>query len=78
MRAWTPQAIYETKPWVFVALGVLLAVGMMIWSLAIGNWTVLRSFLCFGGAALAVVGGATLQLRQDYRARSKWRRKMRP
>ena len=28
----------------------------------------------FAGAALAIIGGATLQLRQDYRARSKWRR----
>jgi hypothetical protein len=51
---------------------------MMVWSLSAGLWTVWRGLLCFGGAALAIVGGATLQLRQDYRAQSKWRRKMRP
>jgi hypothetical protein len=37
-------------------------------------WTVWRSFLCFLGAALAITGAATLQMRQDYRAKSKWRR----
>jgi hypothetical protein len=49
----------------------------MVWSLVAGVWTVWRSILCFAGAAMAIVGGATLQLRQDYRARSMWRRKMR-
>lgn len=78
MRVWTPQALYDAKPVVFVAVGVFLAVGAMVWSLAAGLWTVLRSLLCFGGAALAIVGGATWQLRQDYRARSMWRRKMPP
>jgi hypothetical protein len=78
MRTWTPQSIYETKPWVFVIFGVVMAVGAVVWSLSAGLWTVWRSLLCFSGAALAIVGGATLQLRQDYRARSKWRRKMGP
>ena len=78
MKAWTPRAIYEPKPWVFVVVGVLLAVGAMVWSLLAGSWTVWRGLLCFAGATLSVVGGATLQLRQDYRARSKWRRRMGP
>jgi hypothetical protein len=30
--------------------------------------------LCLGGVALTIVGGATLQQRQEYRANSKWRR----
>jgi hypothetical protein len=78
MRVWTPQTIYDAKPWVFVVTGAILAVGMTVWSFSAGLWTVWRGLLCFGGAALAIVGGATLQLRQDYRARSKWqRRKMR-
>jgi hypothetical protein len=74
MRAWTPQTLYEAKPRVFIGIGVILAIGSMLWSLWAGLWTVWRGLLCFGGAALAIVGGATLQLRQDYRARSKWRR----
>ena len=74
MRHWTPQTLYEAKPWACIAVGVILALGMMLWSLSAGLWTVWRGLLCFAGAALAVVGGATQQLRQDYRARSKWRR----
>jgi hypothetical protein len=74
MRSWTPQTLYDAKPWAFISIGVILAIGMMLWSLSAGLWTVWRGLLCFGGAALAIVGGATLQLRQDYRARSKWRR----
>ena len=74
MKAWTPQGIYDAKPWVFIVLGVILSLGAMLWSLAAGSWTIWRSLGCFGGAALAIVGGATLQLRQDYRAQSKWRR----
>ena len=52
----------------------MLTVGMMLWSMSAGLWTVWRSFFCFLGAGLAIAGGATLQLRQDYRAKSKWRR----
>ena len=74
MRSWTPQTLYDVKPWVFMAVGAVLGVGMMLWSLAAGSWTVWRGLLCLGGVALAIIGGATLQMRQDYRANSKWRR----
>jgi hypothetical protein len=60
-----------------VATGVALAVGMMGWSLTVGLWTVWRGLLCVGGAALSVIGGITMQMRQEYRARSKWRRETR-
>jgi hypothetical protein len=78
MRVWTPQKLYDAKPWAFIGIGVAFAIGMMLWSLSAGSWTLWRGLLCFGGAALAVVGGATMQLRQDYRARSKWRRETPP
>ena len=74
MRSWTPQTLYDAKPWVCIILGGALAIGMTGWSLAAGYWTVLRGLSMFGGASLAIVGGITLQMRQDYRARSKWRR----
>jgi hypothetical protein len=74
MRSWTPQTLYDAKPWMLIGLGALLGVGMMLWSLSAGSWTVWRGLLCLGGAALAIIGGATLQMRQDYRANSKWRR----
>ena len=78
MRTWTPQTLYDAKPWALIGLGSVLAIGMTAWSLAAGYWTVWRGLSVFAGAALAIVGGATLQMRQDYRARSKWRREMPP
>ena len=78
MRSWTPQTLYDAKPWVLIGVGSVLAVGMMLWSLSAGFWAWWRGLGCFGGAALAIVGGITLQLRQDYRAKSKWRRETRP
>ncbi len=77
MKSWTPQSLYDAKPWVLVVSGGLLAVGMMAWSLSAGYWSIWRSLACLAGVGLAVVGGITLQLRQDYRARSKWRRENR-
>ena len=74
MRSWTPKTLDDAKPWMFIVLGAILGVGMMLWSLSAGSWTVWRGLLCLGGAGLAIVGGATLQMRQDYRANSKWRR----
>jgi len=71
-----PQSLYEAKPWAFIGVGLGLVIGMTVWSLSVGFWTVWRGGSLFAGAALAIIGGATLQLRQDYRARSKWRREM--
>lgn len=78
MRTWTPQTLYDAKPWALIGIGATMAIGMMVWSMSAGFWTVWRGLFLFAGAALAIVGGATLQMRQDYRARSKWRREMRP
>lgn len=74
MPTWTPQTLYDVKPWAFIVLGAILGVGAMLWSLSAGQWTLWRGLLCLGGVALAIVGGATLQMRQEYRANSKWRR----
>jgi hypothetical protein len=74
MRSWTPRSLYEAKPWALIGLGAVLGVGMTIWSMVAGSWSVWRGLSCFLGAGLAIAGGATLQMRQDYRAKSKWRR----
>lgn len=61
-----------------IGMGAVFAIGATVWSLAAGYWAVWRGLLMFAGAALAIIGGATLQMRQDYRTRSKWRREMPP
>jgi len=74
MKKWTPQKLYDAKPWAFIALGVCTAVGATIWAYAAGEWTGLQGALCLGGAALAILGAAILQTRREYRSRSKWQR----
>jgi hypothetical protein len=71
---WTPQTLYDAKPWAFIGIGVILSIGMTLWSLSAGDWGFWRGFLCIVGVGFVVVGGIILQLRQEYRARSKWRR----
>jgi hypothetical protein len=78
MKRWLPDFLYGAKPWVLMILGALLGIGAMAWSWWEGSWSPLRGLLCFVGAVGAIVGGAILQLRQDYRARSKWRRESPP
>jgi hypothetical protein len=78
MRSWMPDTLYDAKPWVLIGIGAGLVLGMSGWSLAVGYWTWWRGLSVFAGAAIGIVGGATLQMRQDYRAASKWRRETPP
>ncbi|HXI48112.1 MAG TPA: hypothetical protein VNH39_05935 [Steroidobacteraceae bacterium] len=36
MRNWTPQSLYDLKPWVFVVAGAFFGVGTMLRSLWAG------------------------------------------
>jgi hypothetical protein len=74
MSAWLPKSVYNAKPWILMGMGALFAVGMFLWSILAGSWSFTRSMFCLLGVGLAIAGGATLQLRQEYRAKSKWRR----
>lgn len=74
MKVWTPQFIYDAKPWGFVAIGASACLGTIVWAMVSSEWTGIRAAVCLGGAALAILGGAILQTRREYRSRSKWRR----
>ena len=74
MKRWSPDSVYNAKPWVMMGVGAILCTGSMAMSVWLGEWTTLRGLGCFAGAALVIAGGAILQLRQTYRANSKWRR----
>ena len=78
MKRWIPDGVYNARPWIMMAGGAVLCIGSMAWSMYAGDWGVWRGLLCVVGAGLVIGGGAILQLRQQYRARSKWRRTMPP
>jgi hypothetical protein len=76
MKRWSSDSVYNARPWVMMGAGLVLCAGSMAMSVVMGEWTTLRGLGCFVGAALVIAGGAILQLRQTYRANSKWRRTM--
>ena len=74
MKRWSPDSVYNAKPWVLMVGGALLCFGCLIASVMLGEWDTIRGLGCGAGAVLVIAGGAILQLRQTYRANSKWRR----
>lgn len=74
-RAWWPSQVYEARPWIALAIGVALATIAFFQSAgARHEWTFASALLFLAGCGLAVYGGVVLQLRREYRKRSKWYR----
>jgi hypothetical protein len=78
MNRWIPDEVYNARPWFMMAGGAMLCLGSMLWSMVDDDWTMWLSVACLLGSGLVIVGGALLLRRQQYRARSKWRRTMLP
>jgi hypothetical protein len=74
VKTWLPKFLYDIKPWAFIGIGAPASVGAVVWSVRTGEWTGARGAICVVGAVLAIFGGAILQMRREYRARSKWYR----
>lgn len=74
-KAWWPSRVYEAWPWIAIAAGVTFATFAFAASLrARGDWTFLGALAFLAGCGLVVYGGVVLQIRRDYRKRSKWHR----
>jgi hypothetical protein len=78
MKRWIPDEIYNARPWFMMAGGAMLCLGSMLWSMVDDDWNVWLSAACLLGTGLVISGGWLLLRRQQYRARSKWRRTMLP
>lgn len=74
-RAWWPSRVYEARPWIAIAIGLALAGLAFQASMgAQGAWTFGAAIAFLTGCGLVVYGGVVLQIRRDYRKRSKWYR----
>lgn len=74
-KPWWPSRVYEARPWIAIAIGVLsatLAFGSSV--PARGEWTLVGVIAFLVGCGLVVYGGVVLQIRREYRKRSKWHR----
>ncbi len=74
-KVWWPPTLYEVRPRLALVLGILACVGAFAWSLRVGHWTALTTLLVGGGAVLCIYSAVILQMRREYRERSKWSRK---
>ena len=74
-KAWWPSNVYEAWPWIAMATGATAA-SLAFWSTlrSRGEWSFAGVLVFLAGCTLFVYGGYVLQLRRDYRKRSKWHR----
>ncbi|NJO13343.1 MAG: hypothetical protein HC872_07655 [Gammaproteobacteria bacterium] len=74
-KLWWPPPLYELRPRAALLLGLGCFVGGFAVSLRTGHWSALTTTLIGVGAVLCIYGAIILQLRREYRERSKWSRK---
>ncbi len=77
-KFWWPEAVYEAKPYGALTLGLMAGVVALARSLAIGNWDGAFATFLILGVVVVVYGGVILQMRYEYRRRSRWNREARP
>lgn len=77
-RRWWPESFYEVRPYAALVLGLLTAVVALVRAWAIEHWEVPVMVIAGIGCAAFVYGAAVLQMRGDYRRRSRWRREKGP
>ena len=74
MKHWWPERAYRSKPYLALGVGSALAIGSVVASIVRGDWGML-ALVCGLGCVLLIYGGVVLQLRSEYRRRSKWARR---
>jgi hypothetical protein len=73
IKRWWPEGAYRSKPYIALGLAYVLALGSVVLSIVRADWGQL-ALVCGSGCALLIYGGVIIQLRHEYRRRSKWPR----
>jgi len=76
-KFWWPEPLYEARPYGALTLGLLAGVIALARSVALGNWEVPFMMALGIGFAAMIYGGVVLQMRYEYRRRSRWNRERR-
>jgi hypothetical protein len=76
MRRWIPDTVYNERPWLMMTSGAVLCIGAVLWMIIAAEWSLWQSLGSVLGAWFIIRGAVILLRRQNYRARSKWRRTM--
>jgi len=73
-RIWWPEPLYEARPYGALTIGLLAGVLALARALAVGYWEELYTVAFVAGCAVMIYGAVVLQMRFDYRRRSRWNR----
>lgn len=76
-RFWWPEPLYEARPYGALTLGLLAGALSLARSIAVGNWQPAFVVALVAGCAVMAYGGVILQMRYQYRRRSRWNRERR-
>ena len=76
-RLWWPEPLYEARPYGVLMLGLLAGVVALARALAIGHWESAFVLFFVAGCAVMVYGVVVLQMRYEYRRRSRWNQERR-
>jgi hypothetical protein len=73
VKHWWPEHVYQSKPYAALGVGAVCVLASFIVSIVRGEWGWL-ALVCGAGCGLLIYGAVILQLRREYRERSKWAR----
>lgn len=76
-RFWWPEPLYEARPYGALTLGLLAGALSLARSIAVGDWQPTFILVLVAGCAVMTYGGVILQMRYQYRRRSRWNRERR-
>jgi hypothetical protein len=73
-RIWWPEPLYEARPYGALTVGLLAGAVALARALAVGYWEDFDTLAFVAGCAVMIYGAVVLQMRYDYRRRSRWKR----
>jgi len=71
---WETSRRYRARPYVAFAVGLAALMTGLVWAFVLGHWEDWHWGLMMLGLALLIYGAFVLQMRQEYRRKSKWYR----
>ena len=77
IRIWWPSPLYEAKPYGAMVLGLLVGALSLARSWSLGAWEPSFAVAFVVACSILVYGGVILQMRLEYRRRSRWQRERR-
>ncbi len=74
LRLWWPSPLYEARPYGALLIGIAAGLGALARALQLGEWRLAVGVAFVAGCIAMIYGGVVVQMRMEYRRRSRWYR----